>query len=262
MMKKSLIAIFLMISIGISSAYAGGVEVARHYFDGFYLGAHGGMTYGNTHIFYITDYSQTNTNERLRLNDTYADKAVGVGGLNLGYGWVVAHHYYLGLELFGTLGTLSNSVSYLEIPTIASQSRAYVTAEFQGRYGITFKPGYLVTPETLLYLQVGMVWSQVRANAEIANFNLSGAPASGFRSSALATRTLMGLRVGFGVDRALNRNWHMWLSYLYSNYGNMGNFGRNRVNTFVAVAILNINVMQIRMQTNTLLGGVTYYFGS
>ena len=261
MMKKGLIALFLMISMGVSSAFAGGIEAERHYFDGFYLGAHGGATQGSTHFFYITDFMQGGTNPRLRLNDAFADKTVVVGGLNMGYGWVVSYDYYLGVEVFGTLGTLANSTSFFERVTPANLSRAFVTAGLEGRYGITFKPGFFARADTLLFLQLGAVWANFRSNAEIGNFAVSGAPATGYFVRALKRRMVTGWRVGFGVDHAMTPNWHVWFSYLYTNYGNVGNFGRNRQELFTnALRTLDLNVIKIRTQTNTVLLGVSYYF--
>jgi len=149
-------------------------------FSGLYVGA--GVKYANS-----VDKLKTGVMDLLAENPGFA------GNLFLGYGRVLNSQVYLGGEAYGDLGYRRQFIG---------TTNSDLTIKTKYQLGLMAKVGYVVTPQTLVYVGLG---------AENAKFNLGTEEASkNYNKWAFAPSV--------GMDLALNSNLQVGARYTYSNY--------------------------------------------
>lgn len=205
-----------------------------NYFNGLYLGAHAGL---GEAIFQQEGSASSQTNFPLAVHQHGVSKngdatsVLGLGGIQIGYG---SHfnNFYLGAELFADFNDASAETNgkygsnlQINIPNSSpiSANRSYtvnIYSRLNNTYGFSLKPGYLLTPDTLLFAEVGVVQSNVKLGTT-ANIqeNVDSKSAS-ITASESARKTLTGYRLGLGVEKYVTRNLTVLASYAFSDYGN------------------------------------------
>lgn len=142
-----------------------------------------------------------------------ADASGFIGGGQFGVNYQTGSMVW-GLEAdLSGLSTKSSRTSNGAFPvtvatgTITETSSTPWLATFRGRLGA------LVTPNTLLYATGGLAVAQVNANADIAYFELNGAPRA--HATGSATQVTAGWTAGAGAEMKLGSNWSVKGEYLY-----------------------------------------------
>lgn len=116
----------------------------------------------------------------------------------------------LGAGIFGGFGRVYDNGTYLGIEANLGRSDATGSGTYDGarvnmgareNYGLSFRPGYVVTPNTLLYGRIG--WERTK-------FRASG-PAVASRS-----RTVDGARLGAGAEVSMASNVFLRTEYSFT----------------------------------------------
>ena len=116
------------------------------------------------------------------------------GGIFAGYGKEFGK-FYLGAEAEATLGNaegktnISTPIGYI-----------YSDAKHKNDYGVSIRPGFLVSDNTLIYTRIGFIRSAFDDKAVNDKFNLNG------------------LRLGLGTEFAVSSNINARFDWVYTNY--------------------------------------------
>lgn len=188
MFKKLLIATAVV-------ATSTSVAFAAH--QGPYLGANVGMN--NT---------KSTFSNSLHSNDM-GSRGV-LGGVFGGYGAIVSQNIYLGGEVFAnyTNAEAQTKVNVSDVSLNYSLRNKY-------SYGISFIPGFMITPQTMAYGRIGVVRTRFEDT-----FNIS-AGSAGFSQSAKTTVT--GGQLGAGIQTDLTQNLALRGEYVYTAYRSFNN---------------------------------------
>jgi outer membrane immunogenic protein len=143
-----------------------------------------------------------------RVDDTV--KSV-TGGVFAGYDVRVAERFVIGAEAGIDFGS--------DDETLASVAGNTITIDPKYSIDLTARTGYLVTPETLIYVRGG--YANARTRTTLVN-------SAGLRGDS---GNADGWVVGGGVERSLGRNASARLEYRYSKFEDDGDGrdARNRV---------------------------------
>ncbi len=278
MKKKIIYSSALTAILSVTTVLAGGPEiipVIPDYFTGFFVGPVGGVTQtlfdvnASTSMDPVTlsvfnDADPTPMFGHLTVDPSYSsittnggtfDGFVGVEG---GLGITVAHQYYLGVNGFGewgkstsqqngfaTLGSdwmfPANTSNEFTTPGLQGSVQQTVTTEFSNKYGVFFKPGWLVTPTTMVFGEIGGMWANVKVTNSV-NYSFDGSVSdvdpggvagdiNDVTGSALGTsdsgnKTKTALLLGVGFETFVFPQWfgtHLTLGadYRYANFGSV-----------------------------------------
>jgi outer membrane immunogenic protein len=134
-----------------------------------------------------------------------------IGGLLAGYNYMPAQQWLIGIETDANWSNIEHTETFNDgfgdfVNIKLTEKQAY---SVRGRFG------YLLEPNTLLYITSGWSWAQ---------FSYSLTSNAGL--TAGANPWLGGPVVGFGVETKLGAGWSARLEYLETFYGvgNLGNF--------------------------------------
>jgi len=116
------------------------------------------------------------------------------GGIFAGYGKEFGK-FYLGAEAEASLGNAQEKTNIT-----LGNSYVYTDVQHKYDYGLSIRPGFLVSDNLLLYTRIGFVRSRFDDNATDTNVNLNG------------------LRLGLGTEFALSNNLNARLDWVYTNY--------------------------------------------
>ena len=252
MLKKVLCSFLSFIFIPL--VFAGGPEVASvgSQFDGFYGGFSGGYTQASFHYRYL---------DRLLLGggvDSYEDTnylhvGVGFAALDAGYGHVF-DWFYFGINVEGSLGRPHRELkSYYNVGVLyAFFNRMHMSVNNYS--GLTARIGFLLTPKVLLFIPVGLAFSNVAVNFYYKTTILGVVDiTNNFHQGRL------GFRTGVGVEGKVNSHWSVLASYLYTTYSGISGQAVNRNPTgdpFLSTTA------HLTVHTNRFLLGLAYYFGA
>ncbi len=249
-------------------------------FNGVYLGGQLGFVYtlfqhnSNAELDVVTTGA---TNVFLPVN--VDDSASNIGpdiGLHIGYGHVFKR-VYLGAEINGDL--LTAYVNSHSIPK-NGWADAYSTSFFTGRisntYGIDFRPGFLLSPTSMLYLKGGVQRSHVKGTVtteftELPEDLIGKLPP--FISSSLsgpsvnklsASGNVWGWQTGIGYEKRAGKHFSFRVEDLISGYGSV-DANELKVVTpsmpFLRRISLHHNAdMSIKPYTNVFAISANYYF--
>lgn len=279
LLKRKFIAACGVISFILSTpAFA-----SESVFNGVYLGAQLGFVYA---LFQHQSNSDlivnTSTSSNSFLPVPTDDTASNIGpdvGLHLGYGHVF-NRFYLGAEINGDL--LSASVDSHSLPD-SEYADLYSTSFFTGRisntYGIDLRPGFLLTPNSMLYLKGGVQRSHVSGSAttefaQLPDKIISALPAfidpSNFAGPHITKLSgsshVWGWQTGIGYEIRAGEHFSFRVEDLISGYDSAR--ADLEVQTTPTSRILRrrgVNWehdadMKIKPYTNVFLIGVGYYF--
>ena len=202
-----------------ASAIAGGLiepGITEYNFAGFYLGANIGITHGifrsNESTVYTTTGNLIVDINRFTLND-----AVFTGGLQLGYGWQ-QQAFYFGLYAQSNFYDLSRKdQDELSDPTSLQRITFSTTARLTSNVSLGIKPGLLISPQTLLFAQIGTGYARLHLYTN----NESTVTFANGTVATEATRGAIGIQFGLGIEHKISHRFSLWLSYLYNYYGHI-----------------------------------------
>ena len=228
-------------------AFAGGPEVpVGGYFDGFYVGAGAGAAYVSFkhRASGVVPAAAPGTFE-----DGTTTKLLGIGSLYLGYGQEIGQ-FYLGLKFDVTFNKTSMGFDTAEAdPPLANARLITMTMNLSDSVALMLKGGYLLTPMTLFYLQMGGAYLSSAGFNAVSKDTNAGA-ISLFNSKS---RKLFGYRAGIGIEQGICDHLSVLLAYSYTYYPWLSQTTANTGAVFVS----NIRV---RPYINQVVLGLTYYF--
>lgn len=190
--KTLLSAIAVLMTFSINS-------IAAANFTGPYIGAVAGYNYVPIdYKSYSIEYPAT-TERTYHLNGP-------VGGIELGYGYVIKNNYYVGIDFIGLL----NNVNSTETFAAATSSQKLELTQ-KNHYGSDLHLGYILQDNILLYGLAG--YSQGYFDAK--ERNVIG---STFDRTCEKTATLSGLDLGVGAKFSVFSHISIDAKYTYTNY--------------------------------------------
>jgi outer membrane immunogenic protein len=161
---------------------------------GFYLGA--AVGYGAT-TAKQTEQTVAGTNGSRDVGANHAN--IGIMG---GYGWV-SNCLYVGGELAYTFenAKINDSLGGTAAATNAQLKR-------NGYFNVALRGGYLFTPNTMLYIRLGVNWGKWTLTD---NFNAGFTNANPGRGS----KNRMSFAPGLGLETAVHKNVYLRVEYVY-----------------------------------------------
>lgn len=270
---KSLVGSLVLLS---TTAFAD----TPNYFNGFYVGAHGGIAdaifqqEGSSNLLLKTNPNENYDFANLNVNKTGdVSSTLGFGGIQAGYG---KHFdkFYFGGQFFASFGeasatstgqlTITNSERLFDGSLISEQSSnsINISSKVDSSYGFSLTPGYLVTPDTLIYAEVGIVQSRVSFDTTASfqeSFNVDKIKPVPVVATGSDSKTLTGYRLGVGVEKYLTRNLTLLGSYTFSDYGNF-TVNADRSGKILGDPALVTSSAKTSLKTHAFLVGLNYRF--
>jgi opacity protein-like surface antigen len=267
-MKKNLLACML----GLISAPTFALP-----FDGFYVsGIVGGtkaIVHGNQDtnaLLVVSDVLQQNI---IQQNTPSQSDTSWIGGVELGLGHVFAQYYYLGLEGTAQFENIqsSNWFSVTPTPTTNINYTHNDAVELKNELAITFNPGIVINKTTLIYGKIGPTWGRFTSDGDLlfASAVNPTTQLNGYSQFNEGASYKAGLRLGLGIEHYFMQHLSLKLEYLNSNYGQVTS-GK----TYSAPILVNGATDPVfagsmvtqnntaRVQTNTVMLGLTYHFSA
>lgn len=283
---KKIHVIFLVLSIlGHSMAHA----TTANPFNGFYSGGSLGNSFAQTNLQFSGSADAVLTGFATTVvpigSQTHLVKNALIGSLFSGYGHTWDRRY-LGGELLvsasnyrmdGTTNTglsqdfnLFSSVTFLVGADAAIKTQAKISPI---QFVAALRPGYLLTPDTLLYGRVGAAIARVSFNANTSASSSVGLVTPGSTTNLLfpitlqasANKLLAGLQVGGGLEQKCNDRWSVRVDYTYTDYGRLQANATKSTNLIdfsgaTAGALSVIGRNSVRIIDQTIMLGVLYHF--
>lgn len=188
------------------------------------------------------------------------DSATARVGSYLGYNWLFASAWLVGLEADIAWGDSSKTVVGIPgtipagPPLAATGDSATVKEKWDG--SLRARVGFLAAPTWLIYATGGVAWQQVDLTASCTGVISASVCGAGLSTSETYSTTKAGWTVGGGVEAAFWGNWLGRVEYRYSDYGDINH-------TFFvgnASAVWNVSMSE-SLRTHTVLVGLAYKFG-
>lgn len=189
MFKKAIIAsAVLAASTGLAFANGGTYQPAPSCVHSCYVG-----------VAVSRDFFEINTNAG-RLNNVDLGNDGWNGELNVGFGWVMQDHYYIGAEVFGDV-------------TSAKINLGGFSVKNKYDYGIDLVPGVKISDSTMLYGKVGYVRG-----------HFSNVPV-GLVGARVVTGSINrnGLQLGLGLETMVTNNVSAKIEYDYNRFSKFKN---------------------------------------
>ena len=265
-MKRILFLLYFVPTI----LFAGGIETPRHEFSGFYVGANGGVArYADLEHVQVVPNSAASFSLTLRTN-LRRYNYVAAASVYIHYGYQ-RNFFYFGAETGFNyadkrLGLFSDSYgknpATLSAPGQQLRYRSKVTLDPVEFYA-DLMPGFVITPDTLLYGRIGLALNHLKFRYSINANNVGNGqhiPETFFARS----QRVEGLRLGLGVRRYLSHHLYLSMDYIYTRY--IGFTIPETLTLFVnPVAVgngLRHSSVVDYVNSNTLLIGLLYNFSS
>jgi len=239
-------------------------------FDGFYLG--GGISgtildgrQSGTALGTLSEEGATNFYSNDLMTNFFGIN--GAGELFGGFGYS-CRCLYLGIEVFGQYSPNAPIHDHYR----RSQFHFFPAERaFEGigvnnsvsighwRYGIGLRPGFLLTPSTLLYGRVGFTASKIRYNTDTENvFSVADAATPiPFRESLRNHNCF--LNFGLGLEKFFLKHFALRLEYLFTNYRSLSSHGTNEGPSIDAILTLDEEA-RAHLKTHELKLALSYYF--
>lgn len=196
-MKKKIIysSVLATLLSASSLALAGGPEVIPEpdYFSGFYIGGIGGVHHATFDGVSQVDLAESITlfnapaftlvNEgNINTTDFSAGKFAGYGGVQGGFGKVINHQFYVGLQGWGEWGQASETDSQAatvpfrvvttpgEDPVVIARSASAsstTTVSIKNDAGVAAKIGWVVAPQSMIYGKIGLSWAGIEVSNSV-----------------------------------------------------------------------------------------------
>lgn len=188
----------------------------RSNWAGSYLGLHGGYGWGTVHEVYSPAKGTA----------TFKPDG-GYGGFQGGYNWLFAPNALLGVEVDTSFGDLKDSAVF--------SGGAAGTAKIDDLGTARLRLGYLMTPDTLLYVTGGAAYAREKSTT---------AGVTGFNTKV----DHLGWTIGGGVEYKFAPEWSLKAEYLYADLGDF------KANVPFVVGVTRTSDMTL----NTVRVGINY----
>lgn len=274
----------------LSIATAGTMGEQLNYFDGIYFGGElGGNVFNANNNLSVTPifdgpliiFLTLDTFGESSLTYSFTDNNV-IGALYAGYGhtW---NHWYLGAEIFGNFSkyrsknfALSNIAGEQITPLggIVTENNNSFTTELKVspiQFGIDLRPGFLISPQLLVYGKVGVAHSQVTLTNNMGtngSFIITVPVAASFpianENFITQKKDVAALRLGFGSEYSIDSHWSLRMNYTYVYYRDIQLSG-SFTSTFLLEPLFFTSLTSQMNQTvnnihsNLLTVGISYY---
>lgn len=247
-------ALIILLSLGAASgALANGQistpVVTPNYFDGFVVGATGGVAHeigrvkhtAADAVFDLDEQGQVITSE-FGVFSTSLENYVGStdldGGIFAGYGKTLNSNFYLGAEIFARYAHAKPEtktshdqfeVNPLSSIPLANLSQSYVKVDSDFSYGGALKGGYLITPKTMFYVLAGIEYTKFNVNV---GHMFIGTDEHIINNDAILTHPFVvnnysfskgkvAFMPGVGLETMLTDNFSLKAEYTYACYGDL-----------------------------------------
>jgi len=236
----------------------------------------------------------------------------GFYGVQGGVGKVFNHRWYAGVVGFGEWGdqsdtstsnanfqnisnvlvTIGPTINQIVVPTTGTYNSS-TTVKLSNDYGVAFKPGFLVSPKTMVYGKIGAVWADLEVSNSFSGTSFSQItdnvrnPTAPFYTAAASLtgassneENQVALLLGVGVEQFIYRDFvTINVEYNYANYGYVSTSTPLNANGSITInsragAVTTTNVIPVHLnnvgvaeasanaRVSTLLAGLNFYFGS
>jgi len=158
------------------------------------------------------------------------------GELNIGYGGTFQDHYYLGVEVFGSVSSANAdwTAAGVVVDNVGANALAVSangTFKLRYQYGIDLIPGVKISDSTMLYAKIGYVRGGFRATLN--NLVVLAATTNGINPFVLNTngdthsssKNANGLQLGIGLETMVTNNVSAKIEYDWNRYSNFNNRG-------------------------------------
>lgn len=283
-MKRSLILFLSTLSLTTTAAFAAGS------FNGFYAGVAGGGnqitadTNSNSSASYIGPFV-TNPAFPDTLSNSQSSNVkrnTVIGDVYAGWGHQLGQsRFYAADELFYNVSNREvGSTNFAEFidgaGAIQNNLTTTVTTKLnQTEYGNDVLAGILFgkNKSSLFYTRAGVAFNRLRLNADntlnITDLTAGTNPTGAIATSALpseASKSVEGLRLGFGFAKRFSQRLAMHIDYIYTDYGkiNAANVGNtNSPFTLGSSSVVTNgfhNAANTDVHTQAVMVGASYYF--
>ncbi|MDF2529428.1 MAG: hypothetical protein K0Q57_308 [Gammaproteobacteria bacterium] len=241
--------------------------------NGFYIGGGVGAGRMQTHQSVNVGSSLGSTSgdlESYPINSN-ADEADShaAGSLYFGYGraW---QSFYLGAEAFAEgVGASSSGSNYNDyISLLPGNSNYFLSTENDVAkvdplaFGIALRPGYLISPSTLLYAKVGAMLAHTSWQVNATGSGSVSGQAWSIPYSLSDSSTHLAYQLGLGVEQYLTNKISLRLEYAFTDYGTFSlNGSTSGPRVLLRPTSVSINAHN-HLVDNSLMLGLSYHFGS
>jgi outer membrane immunogenic protein len=232
-MKKYVVAAIAIAALSGTSALAADMPVKAPAvraatWTGCYLGANGG-------------YSALHEDIALLGVGGAAQFGNAIGGVHGGCDYQTGN-WVFGIQEMFDWTKLDNSTT---LPPIIAGPTVTLSTKVSWLDTLTLRAGYLLQPQTLLYLKGGAAWARDKY------FDTTVAFPFAFFATGASTRT--GWTLGAGFERYFAPNWSFFIEYDFTDLG--------RRNEDLVFPDGTVSTFSIRQELQTVLFGVNYRFG-
>ena len=194
-----------------------------------------------------------------------------VGAIHGGYSYTW-EELYLGGEAFikgsRNKASISDTTTFSQNiagnPTTLGITSNTRTTLKNVEFGIDFRPGYLVTPHSLLYARIGAAFNKLSLTSNL-TFNAQN-PAFGQVSFPLPqgnSKTKTALRLGAGLEQQICEYWSLRADYTYTYYGRIAatdSVSGRVLSPIGPVSALLTNTAKAKVSNHTLMLGLSHYW--
>ena len=196
----------------------------------------------------------------------YLNHISALGGLSLGYAFMMNPGFSLGAEFRGTIQHLDmQQGTNVNINKIHTQSAFVSRVKMDSSYALLAKLGWVLTPAAQIYGLVGPQWSIFSFNG---SGNLFAPPGPGTLHANFNAQNSMhkwGYLLGLGFECGITENGSLGLEYNFAHYGLLNVPQLLEGDLFVALPPhtpgTNIHAQNsVKMLMNSIMLRYSYYF--
>lgn len=238
-MKKLIFGLAFLASFGVMANGALPVIPPQvNYFDGFYLGVGAGVAtavsdwdhVANDAVINVIQDQQFMLSYHKRLSFDNLGAVTPAGNLFLGFGKALKSvpDFYLGIQGSWTYAPFTmKGALFGEIPnpgdfltTISNEVSNHVELTNKYAFALALKLGYLIHPNTMLYLLAGTDWTKIHyiTKHRLMAEGISSPKIVDFSTYDSHHKELFGLMPGIGLETMFSDHWSVGLQYTYSFY--------------------------------------------
>lgn len=233
-------------------------------YNGFYLGAQGGAGLG---YFSESSDSTLTVNGRFvpgfTLDAPVSDHASNLSGFIGGQAGVghVFKRFYLGLEANGDWGSV-NTTNYAPPSNQTGDLTTSIKdeASIKNNYGLTLRPGFLITPSLMLYAQLGVENAQIDTNTTTTYENVPTQSNSVYSIESKTDDNQLGFRAGIGIEEHASEHLSVRVEYLFTDFGTVSSSNTAPITGHLLLPTSNIEEStQFSPYLHSVMLGVSYY---
>lgn len=187
------------------------------------------------------------------------------GAVFVGYG-LSRHSLYLSLEAFADfnnieMGGLGSGGFFDGFPEVHDTTTHSHFRAKTIQYGIDLRPGFNLTPCTLLYGRVGFGIARYSLDSASSFALVDGSDIGTILLDQSRRRSSSTLRLGAGLELLLNSHVTLQADYIYTNFNRIKVFGTAAGTTDLGSSLTLTNLTQLaHLQEHAFMLGFNYYF--